>query len=187
MIFNLQERINATIQQITVVGKATQKSLIVTLERSPNNQTNNGTGNGSVSDRPIDFTDVTTAIQTATDTIKSESGSIQSKIEAINPSDALNSIQTVLNNIQASVDGFANKDGVDSKQQKIDVMKQNLLEFAKIQKDTNNQITKRTYQDQELSGHIFSNGKIKVNKGESGGVPWERIYERKVEDLLSLS
>lgn len=154
-------------------------------KRSPNNQTNNGTGNGSVSDRPIDFTDVTTAIQTVTDTIKSESGSIQSKIEAINPSDALNSIQTVLNNIQASVDGFANKDGVDSKQQQIDAMKQNLLEFAKIQKDTNNQITKRTYQDQELSGHIFSNGKIKVNKGESGGVPWERIYELFLSEAAS--
>lgn len=138
-------------------------------------------GNG----QPIDFTDVTTAIQTATDTIKSESGSIQSKIEAINPSDALNSIQTVLNNIQASVDGFANKDGVDSKQQQIDAMKQNLLEFAKIQKDTNNQITKRTYQDQELSGHIFSNGKIKVNKGESGSVPWERIYELFLSEAAS--
>lgn len=130
-------------------------------------------GNG----QSVDFTDVTTAIQTATDTIKSESGSIQSKIEAINPSDALNSIQTVLNNIQASVDNFANKDGVDSKQQQIDAMKQNLLELAKIQKDTNNQIINGSYQDQELSGHIFANGKIKVNKGESGNIPWNKFYE----------
>lgn len=146
-------------------------------KRSPNNQTNNGTGKGSVSDRPIDFTDVTTAIQTATDTIKSESGSIQSKIEAINPSDALNGIQTALNNIQTSVDSFANKDGVDSKQQQIDAMKQNLLELAKIQKDTNNQIINGSYQDQELSGSIFANGKIKVNKGESGNIPWNKFYE----------
>lgn len=154
-------------------------------KRSPNNQTNNGTGKGSVSDRPIDFTDVTTAIQTATDTIKSESGSIQSKIEAINPSDALNSIQTVLNNIQASVDNFANKDGVDSKQQQIDAMKQNLLELAKIQKDTNNQIINGSYQDQELSGHIFANGKIKVNKGEGGSVPWKKIYELILSEAAS--
>lgn len=146
-------------------------------KRSPNNQTNNGTGKGSVSDRPIDFTDVTTAIQTATDTIKSESGSIQSKIEAINPSDALNGIQTALNNIQTSVDSFANKDGVDSKQQQIDAMKQNLLELAKIQKDTNNQIINGSYQYQELSGSIFANGKIKVNKGESGNIPWNKFYE----------
>lgn len=146
-------------------------------KRSPNNQTNNGTGKGSVSDRPIDFTDVTTAIQTATDTIKSESGSIQSKIEAINPSDALNSIQTVLNNIQASVDGFVNKDGVDSKQQQIEAMKKNLLEFANIQKETNNQIINGGYQEQELSGSIFANGKIKVNKGESGNIPWNKFYE----------
>lgn len=154
-------------------------------KRSPNNQTNNGIGKGSVSDRPIDFTDVTTAIQTATDTIKSESGSIQSKIEAINPSDALNSIQTVLNNIQASVDSFANKDGVDSKQQQIDAMKQNLLELAKIQKDTNNQIINGSYQDQELSGHIFANGKIKVNKGEGGSVPWKKIYELILSEAAS--
>lgn len=154
-------------------------------KRSPNNQTNNGTGKGSVSDRPIDFTDVTTAIQTATDTIKSESGSIQSKIEAINPSDALNSIQTVLNNIQTSVDNFANNDGVDSKQQQIDAMKQNLLELAKIQKDTNNQIINGSYQDQELSGHIFANGKIKVNKGEGGSVPWKKIYELILSEAAS--
>lgn len=138
-------------------------------------------GNG----QPIDFTDVTTAIQTATDIIKSESGSIQSKIEAINPSDALNSIQTVLNNIQTSVDSFANKDGVDSKQQQIDAMKQNLLELAKIQKDTNNQIINGSYQDQELSGHIFSNGKIKVNKGEGGSVPWKKIYELFLSEAAS--
>lgn len=138
-------------------------------------------GNG----QPIDFTDVTTAIQTATDTIKSESSSIQSKIEAINPSDALNSIQTVLNNIQTSVNSFANKDGVDSKQQQIDAMKQNLLELAKIQKDTNNQIINGSYQDQELSGHIFSNGKIKVNKGEGGSVPWEKIYELFLSEAAS--
>lgn len=138
-------------------------------------------GNG----QSVDFTDVTTAIQTATDTIKSESGSIQSKIEAINPSDALNSIQTVLNNIQASVDNFANKDGVDSKQQQIDAMKQNLLELAKIQKDTNNQIINGSYQDQELSGHIFANGKIKVNKGEGGSVPWKKIYELILSEAAS--
>lgn len=138
-------------------------------------------GNG----QSVDFTDVTTAIQTATDTIKSESGSIQSKIEAINPSDALNSIQTVLNNIQASVNNFANKDGVDSKQQQIDAMKQNLLELAKIQKDTNNQIINGSYQDQELSGHIFANGKIKVNKGEGGSVPWEKIYELILSEAAS--
>lgn len=138
-------------------------------------------GNG----QSVDFTDVTTAIQTATDTIKSESGSIQSKIEAINPSDALNSIQTVLNNIQASVDNFANKDGVDSKQQQIDAMKQNLLELAKIQKDTNNQIINGSYQDQELSGHIFANGKIKVNKGEGGSVPWGKIYELILSEAAS--
>lgn len=138
-------------------------------------------GNG----QSVDFTDVTTAIQTATDTIKSESGSIQSKIEAINPSDALNSIQTVLNNIQASVDNFANKDGVDSKQQQIDAMKQNLLELAKIQKDTNNHIINGSYQDQELSGHIFANGKIKVNKGEGGSVPWKKIYELILSEAAS--
>lgn len=138
-------------------------------------------GNG----QSVDFTDVTTAIQTATDTIKSESGSIQSKIEAINPSDALNSIQTVLNNIQASVDNFANKDGVDSKQQQIDAMKQNLLELAKIQKDTNNQIINGSYQDQELSGHIFANGKIKVNKGEGGSVSWKKIYELILSEAAS--
>ena len=138
-------------------------------------------GNG----QSVDFTDVTTAIQTATDTIKSASGSIQSKIEAINPSDALNSIQTVLNNIQASVDNFANKDGVDSKQQQIDAMKQNLLELAKIQKDTNNQIINGSYQDQELSGHIFANGKIKVNKGEGGSVPWKKIYELILSEAAS--
>lgn len=138
-------------------------------------------GNG----QSVDFTDVTTAIQTATDTIKSESGSIQSKIEAINPSDALNSIQTVLNNIQASVDNFANNDGVDSKQQQIDAMKQNLLELAKIQKDTNNQIINGSYQDQELSGHIFANGKIKINKGEGGSVPWKKIYELILSEAAS--
>lgn len=145
-----------------------------------------GQGAGSVGNgQPVDFTDVTTAIQTATDAIKSESGAIQSKIEAINPSDALSSIQTALNNIQTSVDSFANKDGVDSKQQQIDAMKQNLLELAKIQKDTNNQIINGSYQDQELSGHIFSNGKIKVNKGEGGSVPWKKIYELILSEAAS--
>ena len=145
-----------------------------------------GQGAGSVGNgQPVDFTDVTTAIQTATDAIKSESGAIQSKIEAINPSDALSSIQTALNNIQASVDSFSNKDGIDSKQQQIDAMKQNLLELAKIQKDTNNQIINGSYQDQELSGHIFSNGKIKVNKGEGGSVPWKRIYELFLSEAAS--
>lgn len=145
-----------------------------------------GQGAGSVGNgQPVDFTDVTTAIQTATDAIKSESGAIQSKIEAINPSDALSSIQTALNNIQASVDNFANKDGVDSKQQQIDAMKQNLLELAKIQKDTNNQIINGSYQDQELSGHIFANGKIKVNKGEGGSVPWKKIYELILSEAAS--
>lgn len=127
--------------------------------------------------QPVDFTDVTNAIQTATDTIKSESGAIQSKIEAINPTETLNGIQTALNSIRNSVDSFVNKDSVDSKQQQIDAMKQNLLELAKIQKDTNNQIINGEYQNQELSGSIFANGKIKVNKGEIGNIPWNKFYE----------
>ena len=48
---------------------------------------------------------------------------------------------------------------------------------ANIQKDVNSKIINGSYQDQELSGHIFSNGKIKVNKGEGGSVPWKKIYE----------
>lgn len=130
-------------------------------------------GNG----QSVDFTDVTTAIQTATDTIKSESGAIQSKIEAINPTETLNGIQTALNSIQNSVDSFVNKDSIDPKQQQIDAMKKNLLEFANIQKETNNQIINGGYQEQELSGSIFANGKIKVNKGESGNIPWNKFYE----------
>lgn len=133
---------------------------------------------GTVSNgQPVDFTDVTNAIQTAADTIKSESGAIQSKIEAINPTETLNGIQTALNSIQNSVDSFVNKDSIDPKQQQIDAMKKNLLEFANIQKETNNQIINGGYQEQELSGSIFANGKIKVNKGESGNIPWNKFYE----------
>lgn len=133
---------------------------------------------GTVSNgQPVDFTDVTNAIQTAADTIKSESGAIQSKIEAINPTETLNRIQTALNSIQNSVDSFVNKDSIGPKQQQIEAMKKNLLEFANIQKETNNQIINGGYQEQELSGSIFANGKIKVNKGESGNIPWNKFYE----------
>ncbi len=148
-----------------------------------------GTGSsnaGSVGNgEPVDFTDVTTAIQTATDTIKSESSNIQSKIDTINPSESLNSIRTALNNIQTSVDNFINKDNVDPKQQQIDAMKPNLLEFAKIQKDTNSQIIDNKHQRQEISGSIFSNGKIKLNKGEGGSVPWSKFYELFLSEAAS--
>lgn len=137
------------------------------------------------------LTDITNNIQDISETIKSESGNIQSKIDTINPSETLNGIQTTLNNIQNSVDNFANKDNstnknnADPKQQQIDAMKKNLLEFAKIQKDTNDKIINDKYQGQELSGSIFSNGKIKLNKGEDGSVPWSKFYELFLSEAAS--
>lgn len=153
------------------------------VKNSPEQSSNNGAS--SRTGQPVDFTEVTNAIQGVTDTIKSESSNIQSKIDTINHSESLNSIQTALNNIQTSVNDFVNKDKVDPKQQQIDAMKQNLLEFAKIQKDTNDQIIDNKHQRQELSGSIFSNGKIKLNKGEAGSVPWSKFYELFLSEAAS--
>lgn len=158
---------------------------IETTEKTQNNNAGRHSGGDVGNGQSVDLTEITSVIQSVSDAIKSESSSIQSRVEAIDPSEALNGIQTALNSIQTSVDGFVNKDKVDPKQQKIDAMKQNLLEFAKIQRDTNDQIVDNKHQRQELSGSIFANGKIKLNKGESGSVPWSKFYELFLSEAAS--
>jgi TP901 family phage tail tape measure protein len=113
--------------------------------------------------------------------VKSGIDSLRNTIDSIG-----NTTTSRLDKISADIQSFKVDDEAIVKQQELETMKKNLLEFQRITNEHNK--TKDVsgldrYTDQELGAIVFSDGKIGYSYGEDGSVPWDRYYAMMADNL----
>lgn len=151
----------------------------ITKSKTETTATSKTTGSG-VSE--VDFANLENTIKTETASIISALDGNTFKVEVVK--DNTEDIRGAINDISSAVQQIANHFTVDKNQTDVDNMKENLRQLLDVVNQHNaGRTSDGSYQQQELSIGLLSDGSLSVNYGDNGRVSWGHVAETLLGNL----